>query len=109
VLLDVLTPGLFALDEPPVFVPTVDVTVHFAPRLGDVGPGWRFLTNRTVWATRDFCVDESTLHDRDGHPLAQVRQAGRSAGPPLKGSARPPTAGGRRTPAESRRLVRRHR
>ena len=74
VFLDVLPPGLFTLDQPPFFVPTIDFTIHFAPRLGDVGTGWHYVTNRTVWATRDYCVDESTLHDRDGHPLAQIRQ-----------------------------------
>jgi acyl-CoA thioesterase len=70
----VLPPGLFALDEPPAFVPTIDFTVHFAPRLGDVARGWHHVGNRTVWATRDYCVDESTLHDREGRLLAQIRQ-----------------------------------
>jgi acyl-CoA thioesterase len=74
IFLDVLPPGLFALDEPPAFVPTIDFTVHFAPRLGDVARGWHHVGNRTVWATRDYCVDESTLHDREGRLLAQIRQ-----------------------------------
>jgi acyl-CoA thioesterase len=73
-LLDVLPPGLFALDDPPFFVPTIDFTVHFAPGMGDIAADWHLVTNRTLWATRDYCVDESTLHDRTGRPLAQIRQ-----------------------------------
>jgi hypothetical protein len=38
------------------------------------GTGWLHVTNRTLWASDGFCVDESTLHDRDGRPLAQLRQ-----------------------------------
>lgn len=74
VLLDVLPPGLFALAEPPAFVPTVDFTVHFSTCLAGLQDDWFLVRNRTVWATRDFCVDESELHARDGRVLAQVRQ-----------------------------------
>jgi acyl-CoA thioesterase len=76
IFLDVLPPGLFACDEPPFFVPTVDFTVHFSPQLADADlmTGWLHVTNRTLWTSEGFCVDESTLHDRDGRPLAQIRQ-----------------------------------
>ena len=74
VFLDLLPPGLFALEEPPFFVPTIDFTVHFAPGLGSVGSGWHLVTSRTVWATRDVCVEESTVHDRDGRLVARLRQ-----------------------------------
>ena len=73
ILLDVLPPGLFARDEPPFFVPTIDFTVHFSPQLAeaDLATGWLHVANRTLWASDGFCVDESTLH---GRPLAQIRQ-----------------------------------
>ena len=76
ILLDVLPPGLFARDEPPFFVPTIDFTVHFSPQLAeaDLATGWLHVANRTLWASDGFCVDESTLHDRAGRPLAQIRQ-----------------------------------
>lgn len=76
IFLDVLPPGLFAREEPPHFVPTIDFTVHFGPDVAaaDFGSGWFHVGNRTVWASEDFCVDESTLHDSAGHPLAQIRQ-----------------------------------
>lgn len=76
IFLDVLPPGLFALDEPPFFVPTIDFTGHFAPAVAtaDFVTGWHHVSNRTLWTSGGFCVDESTLHDREGHPLAQIRQ-----------------------------------
>ncbi|WP_326554352.1 thioesterase family protein [Micromonospora sp. NBC_01813] len=74
IYLDALPPGLFALAEPPHFVPSVDFTIHFAPDLGDVAGQWHHVTNRTVWSTAGFCVDESTLHDRAGNPVAQLSQ-----------------------------------
>jgi acyl-CoA thioesterase len=85
VFLDLLPPGLFALDEPPYFVPTIDFTVHFAPVLGDVVDGWHLVTNRTVWATRDVCVDESAVYDRAGRLLAQMRQGRAIRWPHLPG------------------------
>ncbi|TBL36914.1 MULTISPECIES: thioesterase family protein [unclassified Micromonospora] len=74
IFLDALPPGLFTLAPPPHFVPSVDFTVHFAPDVGDVAGAWHHVVNRTVWSTEDFCVDESTLHDRAGNPIAQLRQ-----------------------------------
>lgn len=74
VFLDALPPGLFSLEKHPVFVPTIDFTVHFAPDLGDIEHQWHYVTNHTVWTSRHFCVDESTLYDRGGRVLAQVRQ-----------------------------------
>lgn len=76
IFLDVLPPGLFARDVPPFFVPTIDFTVHFAPQVAsaDFVARWYHVSNRTLWASQDYCVDESTLHDRAGYPLAQIRQ-----------------------------------
>jgi len=84
-LLDVLAPGVFALHPPPAFVPTVEFTVHFSPLVGGAdwhmaegeSSAWYLITNRTVWATDQVCVDESRLYDRQGRVAAQVRQ-GRS-------------------------------
>lgn len=75
-LLDVLPPGLFAREPAPGFVPSIDFSVHFSPRAAlAIDPGaWFLVNNRTVWSAVDYCVDQSVLHDRDGHLLAQVRQ-----------------------------------
>lgn len=74
IYLDALPPGLFTLEPPPHFVPSVDFTIHFAPEIGDVAGDWHHVVNRTVWSTETYCVDESTLHDRAGNPVAQLRQ-----------------------------------
>ncbi|MEO9323287.1 hypothetical protein ABFT23_07330 [Nocardioides sp. C4-1] len=77
VLLDVPTPGLFALPTPPVFVPTSDVTMHLAPT--PEGPStswcdWTYLTHGTAWATDDQCVDAAQAWTADGRLLAQATQ-----------------------------------
>jgi acyl-CoA thioesterase len=74
VFLDALPPGLFALEKRPVFVPTIDFAIHFAPGIDDLGEDWCYVTNHTVWTSEHFCVDESALYDRSGSVLAQVRQ-----------------------------------
>ncbi len=77
IFLDAQTPGLFYSDTPPVFVPTVDFTIHFAPGVDFDRHAWHYVTQTTMWATKQFCVEESKLYDRTGIFLAQVRQTRR--------------------------------
>lgn len=74
--LDVLPPGLFSAPGPPSFVPSLEMTAHFSPRAASAGaPGeWLVAANRTVWSSGGYCVDEGTLHTREGHLVAQLRQ-----------------------------------
>ena len=67
---------MFALDRPPRFVPSIEFSAHFSPRavLATDPCQWFLLNNRTVWSAPDYCVDESVLHDVEGHVVAQVRQ-----------------------------------
>lgn len=75
--LDVQPPGVFFLGEPAYFVPTVDFTIHFVPGgLTDVGE-WHLVEQVTTWATREFCVEESRLYNRNGHFVAEGRQSRR--------------------------------
>jgi acyl-CoA thioesterase len=73
-LLDMPTPGLFGVPEPPAFVPSVDYTVHFAPRLPMDRTHWVRLDHATAWVTRHHCVDEVTAWSASGRVLATVRQ-----------------------------------
>ncbi len=77
VFLDALTPGLFFTSRPPKFVPTIDFSVHFAPGAELDRHAWHYVQQRTVWATEEFCVEESQLFNADGKLLAQGRQARR--------------------------------
>lgn len=77
IFLDAQPPGLFHWEQSPVYVPTVDFTIHFAPDVDVDRHGWHFVTQRTMWATRDFCVEESYLYDSAGVFIAQVRQTRR--------------------------------
>jgi acyl-CoA thioesterase len=77
IFLDAQPPGLFFTETPPVYVPTVDFTIHFAPGADFDRHGWHHVTQSTMWATREFCVEESQLHDSAGTFLAQVRQTRR--------------------------------
>ncbi|KOX09977.1 acyl-CoA thioesterase II [Nocardiopsis sp. NRRL B-16309] len=72
VLIDAMPPGLFAIWNRPVPVPTLELTVHFAPCRDD--SPWHLVRHRTVWASADLCVDETTLHTRRGELAAQGRQ-----------------------------------
>jgi acyl-CoA thioesterase len=74
--LDVLPPGLFLAEPRPAFVPSLDLTVHFSSRVQrDDGPGsWSLVSNRTVWSSDQYCVDEATVNDREGHLVAMLRQ-----------------------------------
>ncbi len=77
VFLDVLTPGLFFTSRPPKFVPTIDFSIHFAPGAELDRHAWHYVQQRTVWATKEFCVEESLLFSADGKLLAQGRQTRR--------------------------------
>lgn len=77
IFLDAQPPGLFYTATPPVFVPTVDFTIHFAPATRFDRHGWHHVTQSTMWATREFCVEESRLYDSAGTFVAQVRQTRR--------------------------------
>lgn len=77
IFLDAQPPGLFHGERTPVYVPTVEFTIHFAPDTAFDRHGWHFVTQRTMWATEDFCVEESYLYNGEGIFLAQVRQTRR--------------------------------
>lgn len=77
ILLDAQPPGLFFASRSPVFVPTIDFTIHFAPGVIPDRHAWYYIQQRTVWATAEFCVEESRLHDNQGAFVAQVRQTRR--------------------------------
>lgn len=73
VLLDAMPPGLFAgwTDARPV--PTVELSAHLAPALGEPAQWWH-ITHRTAWASDASCVDETELRHPDGQLAAQARQ-----------------------------------
>lgn len=77
IFLDAQPPGLFYSGTPPVYVPTVDFTIHFAPGVGFDRHAWHHVTQSTMWATKEFCVEESKLYDAQGAFIAQVRQTRR--------------------------------
>ncbi|MFE3459255.1 acyl-CoA thioesterase [Nocardiopsis aegyptia] len=68
VLIDAMPPGLFAVWDRPAPVPTLELSVHFAPCRDD--SPWHLVRHRTVWASADLCVDETTLHTRGGELAA---------------------------------------
>ncbi|PTR31079.1 acyl-CoA thioesterase [Rhodococcus sp. OK519] len=80
ILLDALPPGLFATLTAPVSIPTVELTVHFAPGVHRPGGEWHRLRHRTVWWTSALCVDETELFTADGELAAQARQLRRILG-----------------------------
>lgn len=74
-LMDLPTPGMFGEDPAPVFVPSLDYVVHFAPRAAPLAPGeWLSLRHATAWATDLHCVEETEIATADGRMLAQLRQ-----------------------------------
>lgn len=77
VLLDAQPPGLFFEEEAPVYVPTMDFTMHFTHAPAGARNGWRLVEQETVWATREYCVEESMVYDAAGVLLAQARQTRR--------------------------------
>ena len=73
-LLDMPTPGLFGVPDPPAFVPSIDYTVHFGPGAPEQPTGWVRLDHATAWVTARHCVDEVTAWSAEGRALATVRQ-----------------------------------
>ncbi len=73
VLLDAMPPGLFATWTGVRPVPTVELSVHFAPQI-DAPTRWWHVTHRTSWASGSACVDETELRSPDGRLAAQARQ-----------------------------------
>jgi acyl-CoA thioesterase len=73
VLLDAMPPGLFGLWTDVRPVPTVELTAHLAPGLGEATDWWH-VTHRTIWAGDGACVDETELRRPDGRLAAQARQ-----------------------------------
>jgi len=73
-LLDMPTPGLFGVPDPPAFVPSIDYTVHFGPGAPEEPREWVRLDHATAWVTAHHCVDEVTAWNADGQVLATVRQ-----------------------------------
>lgn len=73
-LVDAPTPGLFGEDPAPIFVPSVDYTVHFAPVADWVRTDWVRFEHSTLWATKDHCADEVSAWTSNGRLLATSRQ-----------------------------------
>ena len=73
-LMDAPTPGLFGEDPAPLFVPSVDYAVHFAPRADWAATDWVRFEHATLWATKDHCADEVSAWTGDGRLLAVSRQ-----------------------------------
>ena len=76
VLLDALPPGLFATWAVPRPVPTVEMTAHFGPDVR-ADSEWFHIHHATIWASDSWCVEDTTLHSRDGLLVAQARQSRR--------------------------------
>jgi acyl-CoA thioesterase len=77
IYLDAPPPGPFFLDESPIFVPTVDFTAHFAPQAEWAVGDWMRISRSTLWATREFCLEEASLYTASGQLVAQARQTRR--------------------------------
>ncbi|OLR90547.1 thioesterase family protein [Actinokineospora bangkokensis] len=78
IMLDALAPGLYAIREDPVPVPTVELAVHFGDAAADYDAReWALLRIRTEHAGGGWCVDASEVWDARGHLIATGRQARR--------------------------------
>jgi hypothetical protein len=71
-MLDALAPALFAVRRSPVPIPTLEFSAHLTP--GPPPAGWLFLTQRTLWSTDRFCVDEAVAVDETGKQVGTARQ-----------------------------------
>ncbi|HEX3815096.1 MAG TPA: thioesterase family protein [Mycobacteriales bacterium] len=71
-MLDALAPALFAVRRSPVPIPTLEFSAHLTP--GPTPTGWLFLTQRTLWSTGRFCVDEAIAIDETGKQVGTARQ-----------------------------------
>jgi acyl-CoA thioesterase len=84
ILLDALAPSLWAVWRAPLPVPTIELSLHFAPPA--LATAWSAIAQRTVWANDAYCVDEAELRNEDGALIAQARQRRKL----LKQVAQPP-------------------
>lgn len=80
ILLDALAPSLFAIWHDPLPVPTIELSAHFAP-VAAATP-WSAISQRTVWWSENYCVDEAELLNEHGALIAQACQRRRILRPP---------------------------
>lgn len=74
-LLDALLPTLFAGDDPPAFVPTVEFGYTFTPAVDEVSGDWFVGENRLDWLDGTLCAEDATLLDAaSGRLVARQRQ-----------------------------------
>ena len=75
VLLDALLPVLFAGDDPPEFVPTVEFSFAFTPAADEVDGGWYAAANRLDWLEGDLCAEDARLVEATtGRLVVRLRQ-----------------------------------
>ena len=74
VFLDLPTPGLFGEQTPPAFIPTIDYTLHFPPRVEWDPSAWIRIVHCTAWATHSDCADDVQAWDESGRLVALARQ-----------------------------------
>ena len=81
VLADAVPPALYAVARVPVPVPTVELSLSFAPGLDEApGRGWVLVRIATRSAADGWCVDDSEVWAPDGRLLVQARQTRRVLG-----------------------------
>jgi hypothetical protein len=74
VLLDGLPPGLFFVEDPATFTPTIDFALHIAPGVPRPDDGWYLAETVTNWTSSDFCMEDLRLWTSSGEPVAWGRQ-----------------------------------
>lgn len=75
VLLDALLPALFAGDNPPAFVPTLEFGYVFTPAVSELDQQWCVGANDLDWLADGFCAEDASLHDSaTGRLVARQRQ-----------------------------------
>jgi acyl-CoA thioesterase len=72
-LSDAWFPAVFTLSAEPMFVPTVDLTIHFRDRPVSVSD-WCFVRFTSRHASTGFVEEDGEIWSRDGTLLAQSRQ-----------------------------------
>lgn len=75
--LDTLAPGTWYAEGFEGFAPTIDLTAHLGRRQATYDE-WHLVEQRTVLVGDDCWVEDATLHDRDGGPIAVARQTRRT-------------------------------
>lgn len=74
VLIDAVPPSLFFAQPAPAYVPTIDFGLHLRPRSSFPEDGWFYAVASTVWATDDFCMEDTSLYTSTGAMVGQARQ-----------------------------------